>query len=319
MQMSSINTNVAAMIALQTLTQTNKSLTEVQKHISTGLRVAEASDNAAYWSIATTMRSDNAAMSTVQDALGLGAATVDVAYTAVNSSIEVVNQIKAKLVAAREPGIDRTKVQSEIAELQKQLKSVADSASFSGDNWLSIDSSAASYNGTKNVVASFTRNGSVVSIQTIAIDTTDMDLFDANAAATNAAAGILDANRKTTDGTIDNTAVTFSVYGLSIAALTDSTTDLGTLDSYIKGADAAIKEMTTAAASLGAVKSRIGLQQDFVKNLMNALDRGIGALVDADMNEESTKLQALQVKQQLGIQSISIANGQSQNILRLFQ
>ena len=317
--MSSINTNVAAMTALQTLTQTSKALTEVQKRISTGFRVGEASDNAAYWSIATTMRSDNAALSTVQDALGLGAATVEVAYTAVNSSLEVVNQIKAKLVAAREPGIDRTKVQSEISELQKQLKSVADSASFSGDNWLSIDSSVSSYNGTKNIVASFTRTGNAVSVQTIAIDTAAMDLFDANAATTNAAAGILDANRKTTDGTIDNTATTFSVYGLSISSLTDSATDLATLDSYIKGADAAMKEMTTAAAGFGAVKSRIGLQQDFVKNLMNALERGIGALVDADMNEESTKLQALQVKQQLGIQSINIANGQSQNILRLFQ
>jgi flagellin len=101
--------------------------------------------------------------------------------------------------------------------------------------------------------------------------------------------------------------------------LTDSATDLATLDSYIKGADAAMKEMTSAAASLGAAKSRIGLQQDFVKNLMNALDRGIGALVDADMNEESTRLQALQVKQQLGIQTLSIANAQSQGILKLFQ
>src|SRR4026208_1423637 len=107
MQMSSINTNVAAMTALQTLTQTSKALTEVQKRISTGFRVGEASDNAAYWSIATTMRSDNAALSTVQDALGLGAATVEVAYTAVNSALQDVNQIKAKLVAAREPGLDR--------------------------------------------------------------------------------------------------------------------------------------------------------------------------------------------------------------------
>ena len=72
--MSSINTNVAAMTALQSLTQTNKMLTDTQSHISTGLRVAEASDNAAYWSIATTMKSDKASLSTVQDALGLGAA-----------------------------------------------------------------------------------------------------------------------------------------------------------------------------------------------------------------------------------------------------
>jgi flagellin len=176
----------------------------------------------------------------------------------------------------------------------------------------------ASYNGTKNIVASFTRTGDVVTVQTMTIDTASMELFDANAATTNAGAGILDANR-TTDGTIDNTAITFSVYGLNISALTDSSADLALLDSYIKGADAAINEMTTAAASLGAVKSRIGLQQDFVKNLMNALDRGIGALVDADMNEESTKLQALQVKQQLGVQSLSIANSDSQGILKLFQ
>src|SRR5262245_44640437 len=121
MHMSSINTNVAAMTALQSLTQTNKSLLETQSRISSGFRVAEASDNAAYWSIATTMRSDKSALSTVQDALGLGAALVDVSYTAVNSAIDVVNQIKTKLVAAREPGVDKTKVQSEISELQKQL------------------------------------------------------------------------------------------------------------------------------------------------------------------------------------------------------
>jgi flagellin len=145
-----------------------------------------------------------------------------------------------------------------------------------------------------------------------------MDLFDANTAATNAAAGILDANRNTT-GAIDNTVTTYSVSGLSISALTDSTTDIATLDSYIKGADAAVKEMATVASNLGAVKSRVSLQQDFVSNLMDALDRGIGTLVDADMNEESTRLQALQVKQQLGIQALSIANGQTQNILRLFQ
>jgi flagellin len=316
--MSSINTNISAMTALQSLTAANKAYTETQKHIATGLRVGEASDNAAYWSIATTMRSDRSALSTVQDALGLGGSMVDVAYTAVNTSIDLVDQIKTKLVAAREPGIDRTKVQSEISELQKQLAGIASSASFSGDNWLSVDSSVSTYNASKNIVASFVRTGATVSVQTITIDTAGMDLFDSNTAATNAAAGILDANR-TTLGVVDNTATTFSVSGLSISALTDSTADLATLDSYIKGADAAIKEMTTAAGSLGAVKKRIGLQKDFVTNLISALDRGIGSLVDADMNEESTKLQALQVKQQLGIQALSIANAQSQNILRLFQ
>jgi len=315
--MSSINTNVAAMTALQSLTQTNKMLTQTQNHISTGLRVNEASDNAAYWSIATTMKSDKQSLSTVQDALGLGASMVDVTYTAVNSAIDVVNSIKSKLVAAREPGVDKAKVQTEISQLQKQLTSIAGSASFSGENWLSVDSSASGFNATKSVVSSFTRSGSAVSVQTIDIDTSGMDLFDANAGTTNAAAGILDGKRDAT-GTLNEGTGTFSIATLDISALTDSSTDTATLNSYVSGADAAIKEMTDVASNLGATKSRISMQQDFVKGLMDALDRGVGTLVDADMNQESTKLQALQVQQQLGIQALSIANSSSQSILKLF-
>src|ERR1700694_4725233 len=106
-QMSSINTNMAAMTALQSLAQTQQDMTTTQNRISTGLRVSQASDNAAYWSIATTMRSDVMSLSTVQDALGLGASQIGVAYTGINSAIDVVDQIKAKLVAAKQPGIDR--------------------------------------------------------------------------------------------------------------------------------------------------------------------------------------------------------------------
>jgi flagellin len=311
--MTSLLTNNAAMTALQTLTQTNKSLEQTQNHISTGLRVSSAQDNAAYWSIATTMRSDHAALSTVQDALGLGSATVDTAYTAMNSAKDVVSEMKKKLVAAREPGVDRSKVQSEISELQNQLSSIGSAAAFSGENWLSVDSSATGYNATKSVVASFTRSGGSVSIGTISVDTSNISLFDASASAD----GILDGSRDAT-GAISASG-TFSIATLDISSLTDSAADLTTLDSFIKGADAALGEVTNAAASLGAVKSRIDLQKDFVSNLMTAIDKGVGQLVDADMNQESTKLQALQVQAQLGVQALSIANQSSQNILSLFR
>jgi flagellin len=311
--MSSINTNVAAMTALQTLTQTNKMLTETQNRISTGYRVADASDNAAYWSIATTMRSDNSALSTVQDALGLGAATVDVAYTGVNSAIKVVDQIKSKLVAARQPGVDRGKIQSEINELQSQLQGIADSASFSGENWLSVDSADPGYNATKTIVSSFSRSGGVVAIGTINIDLGNLKLFDSNDQS-----GILDTQSTTTNG-----GITYSVAGatdaVDISALTDSTVDLQDLEEIIGVVDTTISSMTDAATALGASKARIGIQQDFIKTLMDAISRGVGQLVDADMNEESTKLQALQVKQQLGVQSLSIANASSQSIMQLFR
>ncbi len=300
--MSSINTNIAAMSALQSLTKTNNELTMTQGRISTGLRVATATDNAAYWAIATTMRSDNKAMSTVQDALGLGAATIDVAYTALESSLDVVDEIKSKLVAAREPGIDRVKIQSEITELQNQLQSIATSATFNGENFLEVDSTAGIT--SKEVVASFTRTGGAVSVGTISISLTTTTLIDSGADT-----GILD----TVGGSGS------SVLTLDISALTDAPADLTTLDTLISEVDAAHQSMTTAAADLGAASKRIDLQQDFVGNLMDAIDRGIGQLVDADMNEESTKLQALQVQQQLGIQALSIANSTSQNILSLFR
>ncbi|MFD1695820.1 flagellin [Roseibium aestuarii] len=302
--MSSLMTNASAMTALQTLNATNKNMAEVQNRISTGYRVSTASDNAAYWSIATTMRSDNLALSAVEDALGLGAATVDVMYTAMESTVDVVDEIKAKLVAARQPGVDRAKIQSDITELQGQLQTVADSSVFNGENWLSVDSSDAAYNATKTIVGSFTRSGGSISIDTIAVDITATELFDAADQS-----GILD-KTLTNGNTVDT---------IDISALTDSAADLTSLEGMIADVDEALGDITDAATLLGSVKKRVDLQKDFVTALTDAIDRGVGQLVDADMNQESTRLQALQVQQQLGIQALSIANSNSQNILSLFR
>jgi len=308
--MMSIKTNASAMTALASLQATNKNLETTQNRISTGYRVSSASDNAAYWSIATTMRSDNKAIATVQDALGLGAAKVDTAYTGLNAAIDVVDEIKAKLVAAREPGVDKTKIQAEITQLQDQLTSIGSSASFSGENWLSVDSSDAGYSATKNIVASFTRaTDGTVSVGTLAVDVDSIKLFDANGQI-----GILDTESTTTNG-----GVTYSVSTVDISGLTDSAADLADLDEVIGTVDGALQTMISRAGDIGAAKKRIDMQVDFVGSLTDAIDRGISTLVDADMNEESTRLQALQVQQQLGIQSLSIANSSVETVMSLFR
>jgi flagellin len=313
--MSSILTNVSAMTALQSLNKTQSMMETTQKRISTGYRVGSAEDNAAYWSIATTMRSDNSAMSTVKDALGLGAATIDVAYTATNSAIDVAKAIKDKLVAARQPGVDRTKIQSEVTELQNQLRSISDSAVFSGENWLSADSSTVGYNPVKTIVSSFSRTGGNITIGTIAVNTAAIKLYDANASAV--PQGIINGNRDAT-GSLSASG-TFSVANINISSLTDNAADTATLQNYIVGVDKSISEMTSSASTLGATKQRVTLQTNFVTALMDAVERGISTLIDADMTQESTKLQALQVQQQLGVQSLSIANQNSQSILSLFK
>ncbi|MCO5965971.1 flagellin, partial [Sinorhizobium meliloti] len=93
----------------------------------------------------------------------------------------------------------------------------------------------------------------------------------------------------------------------------------GNLDALIAGVDEALTDMTSAAADLGSIAMRIDLQSDFVNKLSDSIDSGVGRLVDADMNEESTRLKALQTQQQLAIQALSIANSDSQNVLSLFR
>jgi flagellin len=328
--MASIMTNASALTALQSLSATNKNLAVTQSRISTGYRVAEASDNAAYWSIATTMRSDHKALSTVQDSLGLGASKVDTAYTGMQKAIDTVNEIKVKLVAANgASAADKEKIDVEIKALQGQLKSYADAATFSGANWLSTDSQLHAVPGTHNdvkIVASFIRSGSgSVSIGTIDIKVQDIKLYDAAAASTGLTDGILDAHRLGTTGAriaaasapvagTDAAGDTYTVSTLTVVGFSDAQ-----ITKQLSVVEAALKEMTAAATNLGAAKSRIDLQKTFTTSLMDSIERGVGQLVDADMNKESTRLQALQVQQQLGIQALSIANGNTQSILSLFR
>ncbi|WP_144575869.1 flagellin [Agrobacterium sp. DE0009] len=318
--MTSIITNVAAMSALQTLRSIGQNMETTQAHVSSGLRVGDASDNAAYWSIATTMRSDNMALSAVSDALGLGAAKVDTASAGMNAAIDVVKEIKAKLVTATEEGVDRSKVQEEISQLQKQLVSIAQGASFYGENWLVGVATGTAAAPDKSVVSGFVRaTGGAVSVTTTkyALDTANTGnvLFDSIDPATGVPGtlGILG-----TTSTLTGAAGAQSVYTLDLNtfAVADRATNMAEALTMV---ETALKAMTSAEAKLGSLSMRIGLQEDFASKLSDSVTKGIGRLVDADMNEESTRLKALQTQQQLGVQALSIANSDSQSILTLFR
>jgi flagellin len=291
------------MTALQTLRNVSSSLQTTENRISTGQRVSTASDNAAYWSIATSMRADNAALSAVSDSLGLSAATVDTEYTAltavVGDSTGGLTKLQALLVEAKTAGIDRTKIQADITQIQQQMKGTAAAATFNGVNWLSTTTATPA---TFNLVSSFSRVGGTPTVGSIALTISKYSLY------TTSTTGILD--------TVSSGA---SVDTISISTLTDATSDQTTLDTYITQVTAAINSVASAAADLGAVKNRIATNTDFVKTLMDSVTRGVGQLVDADMNAESTRLQALQTQQQLGVQALSIANQNSQSILSLFK
>jgi flagellin len=320
--MTSLMTNNSAIAALSTMRSIAADMEMTQSRISSGYKVEKASDNAAYWSIATTMRSDNKALGAVQDAIGLGAAKTDTAYTGMKAAIDVVVDIKAKLVAAREPGVDKDKINKELVELKNQLGSIAKSASFNGENWLYDNSDTAGT--TQEMIGSFVRaaDGNV-SIKTITFDTSKSMLINDAAAA----GGLLTAATRATfaTGTTTTTGTYFLILSTGTAAGTGSevklsaaTTDFQ-IDGMVAAVDKMLSNMTDAGATIGATTSRLKLQDSFIKNLSDTIDTGVGRLVDADMNEESTKLKALQTQQQLGIQSLSIANSSSESLLSLFK
>ncbi|GAA5665277.1 flagellin [Ochrobactrum sp. RC6B] len=292
--MASLLTNSSALTALQNLASTNRSLETTQGRISTGLRVGEAADNAAYWSIATTMRSDNKANSAVQDALGLGAGKIDTAYTAMNKAIEVVDKIKEKVVSAiGSSASDKEKIQSEIKVMIDQLSSTAKGANYAGSNLLASDTAGAAAG--FSVVSSYDRaSDGTVKVGKIDVDTSNLVLTKA-------------------DGTAGGVLV--DVMAIDVEAAADD----AAIEAFLGTIETAMGKMANGAAELGAAKSRINMQKDFVSNLSDSIEKGVGQLVDADMNKESARLSALQVQQQLGVQALSIANSSSQSILSLFR
>jgi flagellin len=332
--MSSILTNTSAMTALQNLAMTQKNLNTVQNQISSGLAVANASDNAAYWSISTTMNSDNSANAAVSNALNLGLSVVSTATSAMNSVETILKQMKADLVTAQTAGTDKTQVQSDIVAQQQSLKSIIASSSFNGVNLLDGSSTASGV----NIVTSFSRSGANGDqLSTLSVKLGTIGLADAGtgtnggtAPAAGAFTGILSKSLgmtaaagnsgNTTSQTSGTTTTKNGYYAQdSVLGFDLSSATSGDLTTIANGIDAAISGVTTAGATLGQYTTTINNQVTYNSALQSAITSGVGSLVDADMNVASTRLQALQTQQQLGIQALSVANQNSQLILKLFQ
>jgi flagellin len=296
--MSSILTNMSAMSAVANLAATQANLANTENQIATGLKVSSAKDNAAYWSIATSMKTTTGELSAVSDSLNLGSSVVGTATAALTTAISIMQKMADDLVSAQQSSVDKNKVETDIAALQNQLKTTINSASFNGVNLLDQGDSTVS---KQSIVSSVSGTGTTFSVNTIDINYSDTALTTSN----NPGHGILDATGSQSGQSILN----FSI---------DTTTTTGQLAALSKDIDNALLKVETASAKLGATQTNIDLQSVFTKSLSDSITSGVGSLVDADMNQASTRLNALQTQQQLGIQALSVSNQNSQIILKLF-
>lgn len=275
----SVHTNKSALVALQNLNKTNDQMGTVQSHINTGLKIANARDNAAVWSIAQNQRADIGALGAVKMSLDRANSIAEVSMAAGESVSDLLVQLKEKVVAAMDTSIDdasRTALDSEFKSIIRQIGQVTDNAAFDGANLL---------NGL---------GGNATSIQ-----------FLANASATSYI------TLSTQDMTLGQSIITIPATASlpSVSAATD------VLDML----NASILNVNQSLGALGSQAKQIESHSEFVGKLTDTLQTGVGNLVDADLAKESAHLQALQVQQQLGAQALSIANQAPQMILQLFK
>ncbi|MCZ8158741.1 MAG: flagellin [Rhizobiaceae bacterium] len=331
--MSSILTNSAAISALQTLRSISNSIAVSQQQASSGLRVGNASDDVAYWSVATSMRSDNLALSSAQDAIGLGAAKVDVAYGGVSAVVDLMKDFKARLVTASEDGVDRSKVNIELSQLRDQMRSIVENSSFSGENWLHLnDQNSQGWNTPKNVVSGILRNAQgQVSVTTLEFGKglaeldglDDLSLLIDDVAGTGRS-GLLTSNAFAAELGVPQAYVIMHTKGAAhntegIEIELTSATTADQVADMIDVVEAVLAQTVRLSAQLGSLSARIDLQEEFSRRLGDSIDQGIGRLVDAEMSATSTRLKALQTQQQLATQALSIANGSTSNLLQLFR
>ncbi|MBT3701568.1 MAG: flagellin [Alphaproteobacteria bacterium] len=121
--------------------------------------------------------------------------------------------------------------------------------------------------------------------------------------------------------TVDGSTISVTAQIMNATALGLDTSTLANASgaaTALTSIDAAINSVTSSLASLGSSSKRIDVQSEFTVQLVDILKEGVGNLVDADLAEESASLQSLQIKQQLGVQALSIANSGPQSILALF-
>jgi len=278
--MSSILTNTSAMNALSTLRGINDQLGETQNRISTGMKVNSAKDNASYFSISTTMDSESGMNKAVNEGLTLAKNSVSTARLGAETMVELAQEFVDRLAFAQTEGVDQTDVQKELTSLAAQMKTAIEQSSFNGENLISTAGS-----GPKEVVSGVSRNGGTLSTTTIDFTAGDLEGLQGSFA------------------------------GITI---TNATT-AADLELALTNSEVFLASVIDAATDLGIVEKSIETQQNFLNELTDRLDAGVGSMIDADMEEEAARLQSLQVQQQLSTQSLSIANQAPQNILSLFK
>lgn len=312
--------NSTASSALALLGGTSRAVSETTTRVASGRDVNRAADNAAYWSIATTMKSSNLSLSSAEDAQAFSAAIADTAAVGMAAATDIMSDIQSKLILAKSPGVDRDAVNSEISQLKEQLTTVIDSSSFNGQNWLK--SGAGERPKVESMVGSVTNDGNGdVSINVLNFDKANSTLVAKGDAAdgllTRAYSGISQSGTAYDYYLLDAGSAVPNAAGAREIGVSSETSG-EEIDGMISAVNSMMASMIDGGADIGATSRRISSNADFLQSLHDITQIGIGRMVDTDMEEQAARLSAQGVQQQLQTIGLNITNASMAKTMMLF-
>ena len=302
MPLNSVNTNIGAQVALSSLNTTTRDLEATQKRISTGFRVADASDDGGAYAVAERVRSDVGALTTVNQQLGNAKGLISTSLNALGDVSKSLTEAKALLVTIGNGSITQGERDQAVTTYKSVVQRVAnsvDGATYNGQTLLGKASGAVAStsktiinneNGATSTLSNADNSGLAATLAgligaTFSRSAAGVDTFTAAAAGADQTAASL-----ALTATTGTTAFSVAQTGLS-------------------------NQMNQTGSDLRFLNATI--EQNSGK--MDSLNAGLGALVDTDLAKESARMQSLQIRQQLGTQSLSIANQAPQSLLSLFR
>lgn len=283
MALNSVNTNLSAQVALQSLQATNSQLQAVQKKVSTGYRVADAVDDGAAYAVAQSIRSSVGALASSNQQLGSVQGLLSTTKSGLNnisSTLSSARDILVKLSDSATTGTDRANYTQQFQSLLANVKGYIQDANYNGKTLIGDLSGS---NGTfARVAVARNESGSTYGIST----------FSGSA-----------------------------LYG-SIAFTSTQLSSAATVAALITATGTFLNQFASVSKALNTIGSEVNYvnnQVSYNSDKIDALNGGVGALVDADLAKESAQLQSLQIRQQLGTQALSLANQAPASLLNLFK
>jgi flagellin len=284
MSLNSVNTNMGAMVALQSLENTQQQLAVTQKRISTGYRVADATDDGAAYAIAQSIRSDVGALTSANQQLGGAQGLLKTTQTAMNNISNMMSSMRdvlVKLADSSVTGDQRTEYTNQYNSMLKNLETFITDSNYHG----------------KTLIGNITAGGATLS----------------------PGYGRMAVVQNESGGTYGQAAFDYDTIYNCLGGVTFTTT--GAVGALTAGGMFS-RQQNQVGRDLNDVGSAINYvnnQTTYNSDKIDSLNSGLGSLIDADLAKESAQLTALQIRQQLGTQALSLANQAPQSLLSLFK